>query len=184
MKDSDIIVQATIGNKGAYRELLRKYANLTLAVAFARSGNSETARLAAADTFVEASKELANLPETALIPPWIASITRAAVQQRMSGTRRVSFTPEAARGKILKVLEEAERPDSLSPEQKNSLVFVAFNSLSDEQREVLSLLHIYSNTYSEIASAMAAEADETDDRIAKAREQMASVLDPLFARGL
>jgi len=44
MKDSDIIAQATLGNKGAYRELLRKYSNLALAVAFARSGNRETAR--------------------------------------------------------------------------------------------------------------------------------------------
>lgn len=183
MNDSDIINQASMGNKGAYREFLRKYANLGLAVAFARSGDIETARLACADAFVEASKELGELPETAPIAPWIASITRATVARRMAGKRRVSLTIEAAKEKIEKTLEEAGGPIGLSTEAKNEFGIVALGALSDEAREALCLLHIYSNSYSEIAAAMATEASIADEEIAKARHQLGIVLEPLLKQG-
>jgi RNA polymerase sigma-70 factor (ECF subfamily) len=180
VKDSDIISQAALGNKGAYRELLRKYANLALAVAFARSGNRETARLGAADAFVQASKELSNLPEVAPISPWIASVTRAEVAKRMSGTRRASLTLEAAKERIEKALEEAGGPGQLDPDVKSELAMVALNALSDQEREALCLRHIYSTSYTDIASAMTIEASQADDQIAKARDQLAEILKPLF----
>ena len=108
MKDSDIISQAVLGNKGAYRELLRKYANLSLAVAYARSGDREIARLASADAFVEASKELSELPESAPIAPWIASITRATSAKRMAGRRRASLSADAAKEKVQKALSKID----------------------------------------------------------------------------
>ncbi len=183
MNDSDIITQANMGNKGAYREFLRKYANLSLAVAFARSGDSETARLACADAFVEAAKELAELPETAPIAPWIASITRATVARRMAGKRRASLTVDAGKDKVEKALEEAGGPGSLGAEAKNELGIAALGALSDEAREALCLLHIYSNSYPDIAAAMATEASLADEEIAKARHQLGIVLEPLLKQG-
>ncbi len=180
VKDSDIIIQAGLGNKGAYRELLRKYANLALAVAYARSGNRETARLAAADSFVEAAKELASLPETALISPWLASIVRGAVAKRMSGSRRASLTLEAAREKIEEAVNEGGGPAAIGAEAKNELALTAFSALTDEAREVLCLRHIYSSNYSDIASGLATEASEADKQIAAARETLATVLEPLY----
>jgi RNA polymerase sigma factor (sigma-70 family) len=173
-------MQASAGNKGAYRELLRKYADLALAVAFARSGNRETARLSAADAFVEGSKEFANLPEAAPIPPWLASIARAVVAKQMGIRRRASLTPEAAKEKVEKALQESGGPGNLEPETKAELAVAAFNVLSDEAREALCLRHVYSKNYAEIASAMATEASRVDEQIAQARDQLATILGPLF----
>lgn len=182
MKDSDIISQAIVGNKGAYRELLRKYANLTLAVAYARAGNVDTARLAAADAFITASRELAGLPETAPISPWLANITRTATANRMSGVRRISYTEEAAKEKIRGMVEEAGGPGKTKAEAKNELAFIAFSSLTDEEREVLCLLHLYSKSYADIGSAMAREAGEADELLAKARDRLATALEPLHGQ--
>lgn len=180
MKDSDIIAQATIGNKGAYRELLRKYSNLALAVAFARSGNRETARLGAADAFVQASKELSNLPEAAPIAPWIASVTRAEVSKRMGSTRRASLTLEAAKERIKKTLEEAGGSGQLDSDTKSELIMIALSALPDEAREALCLRHIYDTSYAEIAAAMATDASQVDDEIAQARKQLADIIGSLF----
>lgn len=180
LKDSDIITQASLGNKGAYRELLRKYANLALAIALARSGNKDTARMAAADAFVEGAKELSQLPETAPIPPWIASVTRNTIAKHMSGRRRPFITADAASEKIKKTIEEAGNAGSLSADNKNELAIQAFNALSDEEREAMCLLHLYSNKYDEIAAAMTSEASKVDEYVASARNKLAEILSPLF----
>lgn len=180
MEDSDIIAQAKLGNKGAYRELLRKYAPLTLAVAFARSDDVETARQAAADAFVQASRELTNLPDAAPISPWIASTARVAVAKRMEGRRRVTLTPEAAKEKVQTAVEEAGGKDQFEPKKKNKLAMLAFRALSNEAREILCLRYMYSNNYANIASAMATEASEADEYIASARNLLANIMEPLF----
>lgn len=180
MEDSDIITQAKMGNKGAYREFLRKYAPLALAVAFARTDNREAARVAAADAFVAASRELVDLPDAAPIPPWIANAVRAAVARRMGARTRVTLTPEAAKEKVKTAVEEAGGRGAVEPEKKNELASVAFRALSNEAREILCLRHLYSIDYVSIASAMATGAGDADQNIARARELLADIMEPLF----
>jgi len=182
LKDSDIISQASLGNKGAYRELLRKYSNLSLAVALARSGNRDKARAAAADAFVEGAKELGQIPESAPISPWIASLTRATAAKRMGGTRRPSLTTEAAEEKIKNAIEEADESEPMTAEKKSELSLLAFGALSDDEREALCLLHLYSNKYDEIAAAMTTEASRIDENLASARNKLAIILGPLFGK--
>jgi len=177
LEDSDIISQARAGSKGAYRELLRKYSGLALAVAYARTGRKDMAQQAATNGLVEAARELAALPDAAPIAPWLASIVRSAAVKQRGGARRGSFTFEEAKNKVQRVLAES---DSLAPGMKNELVLAAFGALSDEAREALCLRHLYSSDYGNIASAMTAEAGDTDKLIAGAREQLAEVVEPLF----
>ena len=180
MDDSDIIIEAKGGNKGAYREMLRKYSNLALAVAYARSGNKDTSRNAAADAFVQASKELSEFPDTAPIAPWIAGISRTAAAKHMEGVRRSALTIEAAKENVQKAVEEAGGAEMLDSQVKNELALSALSALTDEARETLSLRHLYNSSYSNIAAAVAVEASEIDEQIAQAREQLAQILSPLF----
>jgi RNA polymerase sigma-70 factor (ECF subfamily) len=180
MEDSDIVVEARTGNKGAYRELLRKYADLVLAVAYARSGNKTTTRVAAADAFVEASRELAGLPDTAPIAPWLSGVTRLVTARNMGTARQIPLTLDAAKEKILKAVEEAGGPGQLSADSRNALALEALSTLPEEAREALCLRHLHSADYSNIASAMTSDVDQIDTQIAKAREHLAEILGPLF----
>jgi RNA polymerase sigma-70 factor (ECF subfamily) len=180
MEDTDIVIEARTGNKGAYRELLRKYADLVLAVAYARSGNKTTTRVAAADAFVEASRELAGLPDSAPIAPWLAGITRLVTARNMGTARQVPLTLDAAKEKLLKTVEEAGGAGELDAERKNVLVLEALSSLPEEAREAFCLRHFYSADYGDIASAMASDVYEIDSQIARAREHLAEILQPLF----
>jgi len=180
MEDSDIILEARTGNKGAYRELLRKYADLALAVAFARCGNKIMTRTAASDAFVEASRELGGLPDAAPIGPWLAGVTRLVTARNMGTARQIPLTLDAAKEKIRKAVEEMGGPEQLTPERKNELILEALTTLPEEAREVLYLRHLHSMDYSDIASAMASDVNQIDSQLAKAREQLTEILEPLF----
>ena len=180
MEDSDIIIEARTGNKGAYRELLRKYADLVLAVAYARSGNKTTTRLAASDAFVEASRELAGLPDTAPVASWLAGVTRLVTARNMGTARQIPLTLDAAKEKILKAVEEAGGPGELDENSRNQLALEALATLPEEAREALCLRHFHSADYADIASAMTSDVNQIDDHIAKAREHLAEILAPLF----
>ncbi len=180
MEDTDIVIEARTGNKGAYRELLRKYADLVLAVAYARSGNKTTTRIAAADAFVEASRELSGLPDSAPIAPWLAGVTRLVTARNMGTARQVPLTLDVAKEKLLKAVEEAGGAGELDADRKNALALDALATLPEEAREAMCLRHFHSADYSEIASAMASDVNQIDDRIAKAREHLAEILEPLF----
>ena len=180
VEDADIIVQARLGNKGAYRELLRKYAPFAVAVAFARSGNREAARQAVADAFVQAAKEISALPDAAPIAPWLGSIVRSAAARRPAGAGRTHTTIEAAGEKVKKAVADAGGPAAVSPEERNRLAMSAFESLPDEAREALCMLHTCTRNYAEIAGIMAMEAGQVDEHLVKAREQVAAILSALF----
>jgi DNA-directed RNA polymerase specialized sigma24 family protein len=180
MEDSDIILEARTGNKGAYREMLRKYADLALAVAFARSGNKATTRAAASDAFVEASRELVGLPDAAPIAPWLAGVTRLVTARNMGTARQIPLTLDAAKERIRKAVEEAGGPGDLTPERRSELALEALATLPEEVREALCLRHLYSMDYSDIASAKASDVNEIDSQLAKAREHLTEILEPLF----
>jgi len=166
--DSELVAAALGGNQAAFGELVRRYRDAVLAVAFHRLGDFEDARDAAQETFFKAYLRLSSLHNRASFAHWLYRIADGIALDAARRLRRE--VP----------LEQTKRLDAggFSPHERAEQadlarkVREALASLTEPNRLALILHHMGGYSHAEVAHFLGVTAGAVKTRLSRARTQL------------
>jgi RNA polymerase sigma-70 factor (ECF subfamily) len=159
--------------EAVYRELYEPICGYALR----RVREPEDAAEAIAETFATLWRRFDTCPPGAELRPWLFGVARRVIANQRRGTSRRSALSE----RLTKNVDETRFEAIDSPEDSSALAR-AFSSLSDSDRELLSLVAWEGLTREELAVALGTSRAVVRLRLHRASKRLRAALSPTQAR--
>jgi RNA polymerase sigma-70 factor (ECF subfamily) len=177
--EADLVARARDGDPEAYGRLAERYAAPLAAVAFARTGERETARDLAQEALIEGYERLGELADPQRLGAWLYGICRnRAVSwvRRRGAERRANRRRQEAREAGRREAETPAQAAARSEEEDRVLAGLA--ELAEHDREILLLRYAGGLGRQETAALLGLSPAATDKRLQRAaarlRERLAA----------
>lgn len=187
-----LVSRLKAGDEAAYHELVRSHGGRLLAVAVRILRNREDARDAVQDAFISAFRALHGFTGEARLSTWLHRIVVNASLMKLRSRRR---TPEDPIEDLLPRFHEdghrvdpgeaweARTDDEIEREERRAIVRAAIDRLPDSYRTVLLLRDIEELDTRESAQLLGISENAVKIRLHRARQALATLLEPHFAKG-
>jgi len=172
MDEREAIKRCRAGDKEAFRYFVEQYQRQALGHATAILCNSEDARDAVQEAFIDAYKGLGRFDLAHRFYPWFYVLLRNRCFKSAAGTRRRAAVgiEEAS---ILSQEPDLSRADQLSLE-------AALRTLSLEERELITLKYLDGLSYEELAERLEIPRGTVMSRLYSARKKLEAKLNRKF----
>jgi RNA polymerase sigma factor (sigma-70 family) len=141
-----------------------------------RADNAHDAADILAETFLTAWRRLEDMPRGDAARPWLYGIARRVLANHYRGARRQAALSERRRADLTASYRPAEYDEDLAA------VAAAFRALSDDDRELLSLVGWEDLDPGQIATALGCSRNAVRIRLRRARKRFARELESREAR--
>jgi RNA polymerase sigma factor (sigma-70 family) len=155
--------------EAVYRELYAPICGYTLR----RVRDREDAAEAIAETFATLWRRFDRCPQGAELRPWLFGVARRVIANQRRGERR-----RTALGERLAAARDQTALDAADPDDPTSELARAFATLSDADRELLSLVAWEGLTREELAVALGTNRAVVRLRLTRARKRLRDALPP------
>ena len=180
--DEKLVRSVLSGDRGAFGELVERYEDMVLAVAYARVGTIEEARDVAQEAFLACHMSLGRLLDGSQFGRWLYGITRRQSVYWLRGRDRHAKGPEA------KADGGGGEPDSgphesVMAEERLKDIRTAIETLPVRYREVMVLRYFHGRSYEDIARFLGLTVSGVDTRMQRGRILLVERLDALGLGG-
>jgi RNA polymerase sigma factor (sigma-70 family) len=173
---SDWVAQAQKGHYHAYSKIVQRFQDMAVGYSYALLGDMDLAEDAAQEAFINAFYNLSCLRNPAAFPGWLRRIV-------FTQANRLSRRKKLASVSLDKASEEVSQYDQnpvatsdplevIESREVRDEVFAAIATLSDTQREVVTLFYISSYSYKEISTFLDLPISTVKMRLYQARKQL------------
>ena len=162
MDDTTAIEKCLKGEKNSFRFLVERYQKQAVGQAIAILGNAEDALDAVQEAFIDAYRSLRNFDQSRRFYPWFYVLLRNRCY-KMSARRRQTES-----------IEETEilAPQTGLPNEERFALEKALLSLSNEDREIITLKYLDGHSYDELAEYLQLPRGTVMSRLFYARKQL------------
>jgi RNA polymerase sigma factor (sigma-70 family) len=168
-----LVTAAAGGERGAFDEIVRRFQDMAFAVAFGMLRESEAARDAAQDAFVEAYVHLRSLHDPAAFPAWFRRIVVKRADRLRRGRR-----PVVALESVVEFRDGApDLAEFVIQRERATAVRTALSGLPEEKRAVLTLCCVEGLTAREAAAFLDLPLTTVKKRLHDARRRLRERLD-------
>lgn len=172
LDDHELVERARDGDISAFEELVKRYQQVAIRVAFVVTRNEADAADAAQEGFVKAYYALGRFRSGAPFRPWLLKIvTNEARSRRRSVARRDALA--------LRVAEQPPSGDAVpSPEaaafshEKRAQVVAALDELPERDRLVIAYRYFLELSEAEMAAALGVARGTIKSRLARAQQRL------------
>jgi RNA polymerase sigma factor (sigma-70 family) len=167
-EDSALLSRARRGDVGAYEEIVRRYQQVAFRTAYVITGSAPEAEDAAQEGFVKAYRALDRFREGADPRPWLLRIVANEARNRVrSAGRRRNL--ELRLAEDFRPGDAAPSPEAaaLAAEERSRLMH-ELNSLSDDDRIVISFRYLLGLDGDETAAALGIPEGTVKSRLSRA----------------
>lgn len=178
-----LLERSKAGDVAAFEILVEAYQKKIFNLAYRTVGNYDDANDLAQEALIRIFKSIANFKEQSTFSTWVYRITTNVCLDyiRKEKNRRVLSLDEEIHvedGEMKRqIMSDDLLPDEIAErEELRSIVSSAIDSLSEEQRLVISLRDIQGLTYEEIAVVLDCPSGTVKSRINRARQALKNVL--------
>ena len=185
-RDADVVAAVLAGDIERYADLVERYRDRTLRVAFTLLGNYQDAEDAAQEAFVSAYRGLARFRREAAFSTWLFRIVvnecRDALRRRRG--RPVAASEPPAFGEEATDLFESVPDPSVGPREQASQrersrrLSQAIGALPLAQRTAFVLHHLHGMTLEEVSGVMGCRIGTAKSHLFRATERLRAALAP------
>lgn len=171
--DEYLVAAARTGNSQAFERLVKRFQPRLIAHAWRLTGDTEMAREAAQDAWVEIVRGLKGLKDTAAFPAWAYRIVTRCCARGIKHRQRQ---------RLAKAAVEAAPPDSTAPSPdpghhgEANAAKAALASLPADHRVTMALFYLEDFSIAEIAVALAIPPGTVKTRLMHARRKVRAIL--------
>ncbi|UDQ97449.1 sigma-70 family RNA polymerase sigma factor [Lentisphaerota bacterium WC36G] len=186
--DEELINAVKNGENHFYSELIARYSQLMLTIAYGVVNNQEDAEEVVQDAFIKAFNGLESFRGDAQFKTWLQRIVLNLAHNKFHWNRRrgkdvnLSLTAVDSDGgennqTEIDVADIKYKPDAVIEEdERNNRIIRSFEKLPDNLREVMVLRHLEDLSYEEIANIVQCKVGTVKSRISRGREMLKKIL--------
>jgi len=178
LEETELVERARSGDVGAYEQLVRRYQDLAVRVAYVVAGSAADAQDAAQEAFVKAFGALGRFRAGSPFRPWLLRIVsnEAITRARASGRRaRLALRAEAAGGRPGDDAVPSPEGAALAQELHDELI-AAVNRLRMEDRLVIAYRFWFDLSEAEMAEALGCPRGTVKSRLSRALGRLREAL--------
>ena len=170
--DAALVAEALAGQREAFATLVRRYQDCAYGVAIGILSDFELARDVVQEAFLSAYRDLRKLRDADRFPGWLCGIVRHMAHRALRELARVrSMTEDLSQ--VATPFDPTPAPDEAAEDaERRELVRRALASLSDRNREAVSLYYVDGLSYTEIASFLGVTETAVQGRLQRGRAQL------------
>lgn len=188
MTTAEINLSATIdaarrGDRDAFGELVRRYADVVTGVAYAVIGDFGRSEDVAQESFTEAWRKLATLKSPEAFPSWVCTIAR---RRAIDDGRRGSVAGRHSTASLERdPVGSSDPPDAgVTERERRELVWRTLDVLPETYREAMVLYYRREQSVAEVAEALAIAPETVRQRLARGRRMVREELTGLVEQTL
>ena len=170
--DEYLVASARVGDRKAFELLASRWQKKLVAHAWRLTGNSELAREAAQDGWIEIVRGIGRLEDERAFPAWAYRIVSRRCAKQIGGAVRRRALAEAALAEP--PAEDAEAPGAALEHER---LRAAVRALPDEQRAAVALFHFEEMSVAETAVALDVPVGTVKTRLMHARRKLRAALE-------
>jgi len=163
------IAKVKEGDVQAFTQLVQQYQNLAFGYAFSILKDFHRAQDAVQEAFIVAYYQIPKLEEPEAFPGWLKGIVRHQCYRFLRGKANKWVSLDSIEDKAD---EDAQLDLKLSEKEQRSAVLEAISSLSDRQREVISLFYIEENSQKDVAAFLEMSVSDVNNCLHAARKTL------------
>lgn len=171
-EDHDLVERARQGDVGAYEELVKRYQQLAIRVAYLITRDQGEAEDATQEAFVKAFSALGRFRSGSPFRPWVLTIvSNEAKNRRKSGSRRAALVTRA--GDDRPSGDAAPSPEAAAVgHESRAEVLAAMDSLDDKDRLVLAYRYFLDMSEADMAAVLEVARGTIKSRISRAQARL------------
>ncbi len=163
MEEKELIERLKKGDIMAKEHLIRDYQNLIFNAIFQVSRDKVIAEDALQDTFLRAFKYIRGFKGEANITTWLYRIAMNTLKDEFKKRRNVDISSDSAVKDV---------PVEYSFDEKKKIIWEGMKRLSEEEREVITLVDIRGFSYEETAKMLDVPVGTVRSRLSRSREHL------------
>ena len=176
-KDLFYIYQIKQGDITVFSELIEKYKDMAFNIAFQICKNTEDAEEVVQDSFVKVYKSLNDFKGNSKFSTWLYSIV---YRTAISKIRKKQITTVDIDEHYNSIGDTQEQLSLLKNKEQKKYIEYALNYLSAEDRTIITLYYLESNSISEISQIIGMNDNNIKIRLYRARKLMYSKLEEVL----
>ena len=170
---SDLVSRAQAGDLASYEEIVRRFQAWAFSRAFSILGDSHLAEDAVQDAFVEAFRNLGSLLAPEAFPSWFQRIVLTACNRI---TRKRALPASSLDEAQISQRTDLDPSDRIEREERDRMVHIAIQSLSDNLRMVTALYFIGGMSQREVGDYLCLSETVVKKRLFDARRKLRGYL--------
>lgn len=176
-EEDQLVDRARRGDVAAYEELVKRYQQLAIRVAYLITHDRGEAEDAAQEAFVKAHRALGRFRPGAPFRPWLLTIVANEAKNRWkSGARRAALVLRAE--EVRPSGGAAPSPEAAALDtDRHRMVVEAMNRMSDKDRLVLAYRYFLDLSESDMAAALGVARGTVKSRLSRAQARLRSQLE-------
>jgi len=167
--DEYLLAAARAGDRSAFDALARRWQRKLLAHAWRLLGDSEAARDAVQEGWIEIARGLSRLRDERAFPAWAFRI----VSRRCARSIATKVRGREVAAAVIAQEAESEAPES---DRDHDRLRAAIRALPEEQRAAIALFHFEELSVAEVAVALDVPAGTVKTRLMHARRKLRAAL--------
>lgn len=184
--ERDVVIDWKKGNKRAYETLVRFYMHDAFLVAYGLVGNREDARDLSQEAFIKAYQTRERFDEDRPFYPWLYRILKNHclnfIKRGMKHTSSLYYDGNPDRERFAS--SQSTPLEQLERDERNRVVRVAVDMLSDDHREIIVLKSFKGHSYQEIADLLEIPMGTVMSRLYYARKALKTIIEHVETEGL
>ncbi len=183
MPEQDLIKRCQKGDRDAFNELVEKYQNQIINIAYGMLSDREDAYDAAQEVFVKVYRSIGGFKGKSSLSTWIYRIAANVCndmlrkRQRSAVVVSLSNSPSEDDEKDIDITDDAPTPEELFElSEQQRAVRLAISELSAEYREIITLSDVEQLSYDEISDILRCPIGTVKSRLNRARNALKKVL--------
>ena len=165
----DLVSRAQAGDLGSYEEIVRRFQASAFSRAFSIIGDSHLAEDAVQDAFVETFRNLGTLLAPEAFPSWFHRVLLTACNRI---TRRRTLPASSLTEAEIPERTHVDPSDRIEREERDRMVHIAIQSLSDNLRMVTALYFIGGMSQREVGDYLGLSETVVKKRLFNARRKL------------
>jgi RNA polymerase sigma factor (sigma-70 family) len=176
-EEQELVERARQGDNAAFQDLVERYQQLALRVAYVITHDQGEAEDSAQEAFVKAHRALGRFRAGSPFRPWLLTIvSNEARNRRTSGTRRAALALRAEQARPSGGAAPSPEAAALESEQRR-LVLDAMNSLDEKDRSVLAFRYFMDMNEADMAAALGVAKGTVKSRLSRAQARLKQEID-------
>jgi len=176
-KDSIYIYKIKQGDITVFSELIEKYKDMAFNIAFQITRNREDAEEVAQDSFVKVYQSINNFKNESKFSTWLYSIV---YNTAISKTRKKKLETVDIDNQYHSIEDTQNSINSLKASEQKEYINYALDSLSPEDRAIVSLYYIDDKSISDIVEITSVSESNVKVKLYRARKVMYSKLESIL----
>lgn len=171
-EEDHLVERARRGDIGAYEELVKKYQDLGLRVAYLITRDQGEAEDATQEAFVKAFRALPRFRPGSPFKPWLLTIvSNEAKDRRTSGSRRKALVERAEQVRPSGDAAPSPEVAALAAEQRR-VVMAAMDALGEKDRLVLQYRYFLDLSEADMAATLGVAKGTIKSRLSRAQARL------------